>query len=168
MTQRFTDDAEIAGIAAQCQRLISSQKTVSLSTLSTAGYPEISYAPYLREENGNFYIFVSELAHHTRNLMQNPVASILFAAPESETRNLFARERAFFNCSVTELARDTDRCDALLDKMQDSFGNTLELLRKLPDFHLFELKPEKGQYTVGFGKAFSIQADGSFEHIVVN
>ncbi|MGI2028502.1 HugZ family protein [Endozoicomonas acroporae] len=159
---------ELAAIAERCEKLVNSHQTLTLSTLSPQGRPEISYTPYLRGEDGNFYIFVSELAHHTPNLLANPVCSILFAAPESETKNLFARERAFFHCQANELARGTERCDHLLDLIQEKFGNTVEVLRNLPDFHLFALTPENGQYTVGFGKAFKINADGSFSHIVID
>ena len=168
MIKKVIDGAELATIAEGYQQLIESHKTLTLSTLSAEGNPEISYTPFIRGEDGEFYIFVSELAHHTPNLLANPKCSILFAAPESETRNLFARERAFFNCDVTELPRGTESCDATLDKIQEQFGNTVEVLRGLPDFHLFALKPVSGQYTIGFGKAFTINADGSLTHIVID
>lgn len=159
---------ELAAVAESGQRLVNSHKTLTLSTLSPEGKPEISYTPYLCGKDGIFYIFISELAHHTPNLQANPVCSIFFATPESETKNLFARERAFFNCQAEELPRDTDNCDHWLDLIQEKFGNTVEVLRNLPDFHLFALKPLSGQYTVGFGKAFKINADGSFTHIVID
>ena len=160
--------AELAAIAENCQKLIDSHQTLSLSTLSAAGHPEISYTPYLRAEDGTFYIFVSELAHHTANLLANPVCSILFAAPEAQTKNMYARERVFFRCQVEELPRDTDQYRYWLDLIQEKFGKTVEVLRNLPDFHLFALKPGDGQYTAGFGKAFKINTDGSFSHIIID
>ena len=46
--------------------------------------------------------------------------------------------------------------------MNDQFGETVELLRSLPDFHLLALTAVKGRYIAGFGKAFVINmADGS-------
>ncbi len=155
-------------VAEGCQALIQSHKTLTLSTLSSEGFPEISYTPFLRGEDGTFIIFISELAHHTPNLLAHPVCSVLFAGLESETKNMFARERVFFRCQVQELPRDTEECDAWLDKMQNAFGNTVQVLRNLPDFHLFALKPINGQYTIGFGKAFSIHEDGSLSHIVID
>ena len=162
------EGSELEAIAEGCQKLIDSHKTLTLSTLSPEGKPEISYTPYIRGEDGTFYIFISELAHHTPNLQVNPVCSIFFAAPESETRNRFARERAFLGCEVEELPRGTEPCDQLIDQFQEKFGNTVEVLRNLPDFHLFALKPHSGQYTIGFGKAFKINADGSLTHIVID
>ncbi|MFK0573075.1 HugZ family protein [Endozoicomonas sp.] len=158
----------LAAVAENCQKLVNSHKTLTLSTLSPEGKPDISYTPYLRGEDGTFYIFISELAHHTPNLLANPVCSILFAVPESETKNLFARERVFFNCQVEELPRGTENCNHWIDLIQEKFGNTVEVLRNLPDFHLFALKPLRGQYTIGFGKAFKINTDGSFTHIVID
>ncbi|CAM3695049.1 HugZ family protein [Parendozoicomonas haliclonae] len=158
----------LAAIEKGCHALINSHMTLMLSTLSEDGHPDISYTPYLRDEDGTFYVFISELAHHTPNLIANPVCSVLFAASESDTKNMFARERAFFRCSSKEIPRGTEACDTMLDRMTERFGNTVELLRQLNDFHLFALKPLNGQYTVGFGKAFSIAADGTFAHIVID
>ena len=168
MTKNVMDKAQLDAVAEECEALIQSHKTLTLSTLSAGNRPEISYTPYMRGADGEFYIFVSELAHHTPNLLANPVCSILFAAPESETKNLFARERAFFNCDAREIKRGTPECDGKLNQMEERFGGTVELLRGLPDFHLFVLKPVSGQYTVGFGKAFTINSDGSLTHIVID
>lgn len=168
MSKKMMEGAELATVAEGCQRLINSHKTLTLSTLSAQGHPDISYTPFIRDEDGVFYIFISELAHHTPNLLANPKCSILFAAPEAETRNLFARERAFYHCQVEELERGTDACNQLLDKFRDEFGNTVDVLRNMPDFHLFALKPQSGQYTVGFGKAFTINRDNSLTHIVID
>lgn len=146
--------------------LMASQQTLLLSTASANGVPDISYAPFVRDDEGVFYIYVSEMASHTVNLLNNPQASILFIRPESESPNLFARERAVLNCSVSEISRDeaiyADRVQAL----QDKFGEVVSVLRSLSDFHLFALRPENGRYVIGFGRAFSITvSDGSLLHI---
>ncbi|MFA5016190.1 MAG: pyridoxamine 5'-phosphate oxidase family protein [Methylobacter sp.] len=157
---------ELEDITQRYQELMASKKTLLLSTASANGVPDISYAPFARDEVGVFYIYVSEMACHTVNLLNNPQASILFIRPESESPNLFARERAVLSCSVTEIIRDdaiyTDRIQAL----QDKFGEVVSVLRTLSDFHLFALRPENGRYVIGFGRAFSINvSDGSLRHI---
>ena len=138
------------------QTLIASQQTLLLSTASISGVPDLSYAPFVRDTAGVFYIFVSELAVHTVNLLANPQASLLFILPESEARNLFARERAVLNCRVCEIGRDHPVYSRQLDALQDKFGEVVSLLRPLPDFHLFALYPESGRYVVGFGQAYTI------------
>jgi len=146
------------------QQLIQSQQTLLLSTVTEQGQPESSYAPYVRDENGVFYIFVSELAAHTKNMLQNGYASILFIKPEKETKNLFARERAVFDCLINEVQQQDECYYKQMLIMQEKFGETVGLLRSLPDFHLIALKPVSGKYIAGFGKAFSINtADWTLE-----
>lgn len=141
------------------QQLIKSQKTLILSTITRQGKAESSYAPYVRDEKGRFYIFVSELATHTHNMLNTKSASILFIQPEEQTKNLFARERVVFDCSISEVQKQ-DKCyykQMLI--MKDKFGETVDLLQSLPDFHLLALTPVNGKYIAGFGKAFSINLD---------
>jgi len=138
------------------QNLIASQQTLLLSTVSEKGEPSISYAPYVRDEQGGFYIFTSELASHTRNLLANKQAAIMFIQPESESSELFARERVTFKCSAEEISPRDPVYEQQLAALHEQFGQIVSLLKSLPDFHLFALQPESGQYVVGFGKAFDI------------
>ena len=155
-------EQEFEDIAHRYQELMSSQQTLLLSTASANGVPDISYAPFVRDRAGVFYIFVSEMASHTANLLNNPQASILFIRPESDSRNLFARERAVLSCNVREISRDDAIYPEQLQALQDTFGEIVGLLRSLSDFHLFALRPEKGRYIVGFGRAFTIDViDGA-------
>ncbi len=157
---------ELDDITNRYQELMASQQTLLLSTASTNGVPDISYAPFVRDDAGVFYIYVSEMACHTVNLLNNPQASILFIRPESESPNLFARERAVLSCSVTEIIRDDAIYADRIQALQDKFGEVVSVLRSLSDFHLFALRPENGRYVIGFGHAFSINvSDGSLCHI---
>ena len=95
-----TSNENLTCMAADCRKLIASKMTLLLSTASTESVPEISYAPYVQDRAGDFYIYVSELAAHTANLITNRQASILFIHPESESANLFARERAVLTAAL--------------------------------------------------------------------
>lgn len=143
--------------AAALQALILSQHTLMLSTVSESGAPDLSYAPFIRDQVGCFYILISELASHTVNLLAKPHASVMIIRPEAESSNLFARERAIFNCS----ARKVDRHEAIysdrLTTLQDKFGDVVTVLRSLADFHLMALCPQNGRYIVGFGQAYTIE-----------
>ena len=138
------------------RELIISQQTLLLSTVTGQGEPECSYAPYVRDQHGVFYIYVSELASHTKNMLQKGSASVLFIRPEKEVKNLFARERVVFKCVVNEVQSSDERYDKQLLKMKDKFGETVDLLCSLSDFHLLALTPLNGKYIAGFGQAFSI------------
>jgi heme iron utilization protein len=80
----------------------------------------------------------------------------MFIRPESESSNLFAHERAVFNCKVTEIQRNGEIYTAQLKVLQGKFGEVVSLLRSLSDFHLFALRPENGRYVAGFGQAYTI------------
>ena len=157
---------ELEDMRTRYQELVASQQTLLLSTASTGGVPDISYAPFVRDNAGVFYIYVSEMACHTVNLLNNPLGSLLFIRPESEARNLFARERAVLNCSVNEISRDDAIYADRIQALQDQFGEVVSVLRSLPDFHLFALRPETGRYVVGFSQAFTINViDGTLNHL---
>jgi putative heme iron utilization protein len=147
-------------------KLLASQQTLLLSTASITGVPDVSYAPFVRDNTGVFYIFVSEMACHTANLLNNPLVSILFIRQEAEANNLFARERAVLNCRVQEIVRDDAGYTERLHDLQDKFGEVVGILRALPDFHLFALHPESGRYVMGFGRAFSVNVnDGTIQPV---
>lgn len=157
---------ELEDINKRCHELIASQQTLLLSTASANGVPDISYAPFVRDDAGVFFIYISEMACHTANLRDNPQASILFIRPEPESPNLFARERAILSCSASEISRDDAIYAEQVQALQAKFGEVVSVLRSLPDFLLFALRPENGRYVIGFGRAFVINmADGSLRHI---
>lgn len=136
--------------------LVDSQSTLLLATCCENGDADLSYAPYLLNDE-IFYIYVSELARHTGNLLRNRQASVMFIQPEDEADSLFARQRLVLNCRITEIDRDEPNYSLLLDAMQDKFGGIVGVLRSLPDFHLLALTPIQGQYVAGFGKTFAVE-----------
>ena len=164
MTEISTQALE--DLSQRYHKLLASQQTLLLSTASITGVPDVSYAPFVRDNAGVFYVFVSEMACHTGNLLNNPLASILFIRQEAESRNLFARERAVLNCRVTETGRNDAGYTERLQDLQDKFGEVVGVLRALSDFHLLALQPENGRYVMGFGRAFSVNVnDGTLQPV---
>jgi putative heme iron utilization protein len=129
-------------------------RSVLLSSLSPQGRPEISYAPFVLDDEEAICIYVSELATHTRNLRVNPVASLMFIQDEGEVHNLFARERLVLHCNAEEVMGDA--VPRLLERMEQELGKTVALLRSLPDFHLFRFSVETGSYIRGLGQAWPV------------
>lgn len=162
MPDKQTNLSELAAAAKALQQ---SRKTLLLSSRNQQGDPEISYAPYLRADDGAFYIFISDLAAHTRNLREYPQVAIMFIADERESQNLYARERLIYQCDVECISRLHSECERLLDQMQAVQGNIVGMLRGLGDFNLFRLVPTQGTYVVGFGKAYEVGPDGELVHI---
>jgi heme iron utilization protein len=162
----MNDTTDLTQRAKALQELLGSQQTLLLSTASLSGIPDISYAPFVCDESECFYIFISELAAHTDNLLTNPQVSVMFIRPESESSHLFARERAIFDCGVKEIDRSDSGYSTQLMALHERFGDIVGVLGSLSDFHLFALCPINGRYVAGFGQAFTINLkDGSLSNL---
>ena len=140
-------------------RFKSSIKTMSLSTLTDTGQPNISYAPFVTDDDGFFYVFLSQLASHTQDLLNQPVASIMLMEDEQNSRQLFARQRITYHCAINIIQSGYKTYDEILNNFESSFGSIIPLLRNLPDFILFKLSPTEGRYVEGFGKAYELAGE---------
>ena len=157
---------KLAELSINCKALRDNSKTLLLSTLGKESHPEISYAPYALDDKGRFFVFISELAAHTQNLMLQAKASVMFIADEEKTQNIFARERLVLKCDALEIETHEAEYVVMLDKLEERFGNIVGMLRGLADFRLFCLTPADGHYVVGFGKAYKVDTvTGELAHI---
>jgi len=145
-------------IADDFHTYIASFQSAIFATVNQSATPDASYAPIL-QQNGHFYIFISELAQHTENLMTTPTASLLFIEPEEDAGNLFARKRATIQVVARPIARTDADWPGLLDAMQAQLGEMISILRNLADFHLFELTPIKANFVKGFAQAYELEGD---------
>ncbi len=133
--------------------------TVLLSTVSAEGQPGASYAPFVFDQTAAICIFTSELAAHTRNLLTRPTAALMFIENEEAAKNPFARKRLTLQCTAVEIPVNSDAGAQILDKMESVFGKTVQLLRSLPDFHIFKFDVTGGSYVKGFGQAYALQGN---------
>jgi putative heme iron utilization protein len=130
--------------------------TMILSTVSTEGRPEASYAPYVRSSDGKLYAYVSELSRHTANLLAQPKASVLFIESEENSKHLFARQRLTYDCLVQEVERNSENWQHIMTLFEKRFGKFIQMLRNLNDFHLFCITPHRGAYVAGFAQAYEL------------
>lgn len=149
---------DLGELAQAYREFIAGFKTVLMATTNTMNQPEASYAPYL-ELDGNYFIFISELALHTKNLLQTKQCSLLFIEDEDKTQNLFARQRVSLQCHAEIIQKGSAHYQATLALFQERFGKFIQLLQTLPDFHLFCLKPQSGNYIAGFGQAYTLSGN---------
>ncbi len=149
-----------------CASLVENMRSLHLSTVGNDGIPHCGYTPYLHRTPCRFYIFVSQLAAHTRNLLANRTAAIMIIADEQSTSQIFARTRVNYLCAATSITSDNPDYALVLDDYQQRHGKMVGMLRQLPDFLLFQLKPISGQFVMGFGKAYALSGDdlSIFEH----
>lgn len=137
-------------------RLRENSKTAILATVSVDGLPDASVTPAVVGADGAFYIYVSGLSLHTRNLAETGKASLLLIQDESAAKQLLARQRLTFPCVATCIARDTAEFAAQMDALKEKFGPVMEHLEGMVDFRMFRLAPGRGRLVAGFGQAYDV------------
>lgn len=145
---------------AALRRLLDTINTIQLASITPEGAPNISYAPYVRDEDGNYYIFISRLASHTRDLLTSAPVAVMLSEDEATVRQIFARTRVTYQCQVEQVLPADSAYSVMLDALEKKFGNILAVLRNLPDFILFRLVPESGRFVMGFGQAYDLAGEG--------
>lgn len=148
-------EQDLEQVYAELQAFRAGFSTLLLATLNAEGEPDASYAAYVALD-GDFYVFVSELSIHTKNLLEAGRASVLFIENEQEAAHLFARRRLTFQCQAEEVARENPTAEDILARFDAQFGALIATLRELQDFHLIRLRPHHARYVSGFAKAFVI------------
>lgn len=145
------------------KKFIATVQTAIIGTVDKNNHPFSSYAPYVYDTN-RFYVYISDIATHAKNIQKNPKASLFFVEDESKTENLFARKRISLQCDSLKIARGSERFEAVLDLFAQKFdAKMVATLKKMTDFNLYELKVNYGEATFGFGKAYFIGGENMDE-----
>jgi len=147
------------------KNFIQNIQTVILGTLDSKGDPFSSYAPYVYDNN-RFYVYISDIATHAKNIQRTPKASLFFVEDESKTENVFARKRVSLQCDSIKIERGCERFETVLGLFANKFeAKMVETLKKMIDFNLYEFKTTYGEATFGFGKAYFIGGENMDELI---
>ena len=139
---------------------LQSIETMVISSINDDKTAHTSYAPYIENEK-KFYVCISGMAKHTRNLFNNQLVSIMMIEDESKGNNLFARKRVTFDVEVTPIERNSLVFNGAMTLFRDKFGNNADIYETMLDFQLFELLPVAGRAVFGFGEAYDFK-DGDF------
>lgn len=139
---------------AEFHRFNSSFNSAILATVNGEGFADASYAPILSYQ-GNYYVFVSELANHTQNLFNHHRLTVMFIEPET-VANLFRRKRSMIQCNAQFIDRDDMRWHDILNEFERVLGKMMRQLRDFSDFCLFEVVPEQATYVRGFAQAYRL------------
>ncbi len=134
-------------------------ESVMLGTVDSDENPNVSYTPFVIDEDKNIYIFVSGMSVHTQNLHENGKASVMFVEDERDSKQIFARRRLTYNCITSLIQKDNPQWDLIADKFGERFGNIIDYLRSSPDFRIFKLTPYNGLFVIGFGAAYRISGE---------
>lgn len=134
------------------------RRTLQLATVDAEGRPNVSYAPYVQNQEG-YFVLISKIARHARNLLENPNVSLMMIEDEESSKQLFARKRLTFDAVANVVERDTEMWQQVVVQMKERFGEIIDGLSQLEDFVLFNLKPESGLFVKGFGQAYQVSGD---------
>lgn len=138
--------------------LLDKQKTLIISSLDNDNKPRISYSPYVLEGD-KFYIYISKIAEHYHNIVNNPEISIMIIEDEQDVDITFARERVSF----TGKARILKENEEIIEKFSKRQGKSIMDMLVSLDFDVFEIEVIEGRLVKGFGKAFDVKVvDGEF------
>ncbi len=137
------------------------QKTLQLASCAMNNEPLASYAPFVEDEEANFYLLLSGLASHSANLHKHQAeqsrVSVLLIEDEKTARNVFARKRLTYQCEVSVWPREHPQWQFIIERLQKKLGKTIAVLAALGDFNLYCLTPKQGNYVRGFGQAYELR-----------
>ena len=138
-------------------------QTAVIGTLDKDHLPFSSYAPYVYDTN-RFYVYISDIATHAKNIQANPKVSLFFIEDESKTDNLFARKRISLQCDSAKITRSSEGFEEVLALFAQKFdAKMVETLKKMTDFNLYEFKVNYGEATFGFGQAYFVGGENMDE-----
>ncbi|WP_017630845.1 heme utilization protein HutZ [Vibrio sp. 624788] len=132
--------------------------TLQLATVDEEGRPNVSYAPFVQNQEG-YFVLISDIARHARNLKANPQVSLMMIEDEESSKQLYARKRLTFDAQASVVERETELWTQVIGQMQERFGEIIDGLSQLQDFSLFNLKAENGLFVKGFGQAYQVSGD---------
>lgn len=136
--------------------LLRQQRWAALATLNKQGNPEASMVAYVMSEDfSEAYLHLSELAAHTRNLQQQPRASLAVSVGDSGNGDPQQLPRASLFGQVEILPRDDPHYEAVKQKYLTRLPDA-EPLFGFGDFRLFRMRVDKARYVGGFARAYSL------------
>lgn len=157
MNHTTTEEAKKAArpLTPKVKELIERTKSVILATIDAEGTPNSSYAPFVHVDK-TFYILVSFMAKHTKNLADGRKTSVMLIEDESATKQIYARERLTFEASTSQIERDSEMWNDVVAKLKEANGKVVDMISEMKDFILIGLHPIKGSYVNGFGSAYFV------------
>lgn len=148
----------------EIQEFRQERRTLQLATVDGEGRPNVSYAPFVQNQEG-YFILISHIARHARNLDINPHVSLMMIEDESSSKQIYARQRLTFDAVASVVPRESTLWRQVIGQMQQRFGEIIDSLSQLQDFSLFQLKVEQGLYVKGFGQAYQVSGDDMVDFV---
>ena len=151
-------------LAEEIADLRESKQSLMMSTVSADGMPHASYSPFVFV-NGCFFILISDIAQHAKNLKECSKIAVLIIESEEKARNIYARKRMSFDAEAHLVTRGIEHWDEIIQVLFEKFGTIVKNLDKMTDFNLYMIKPSRGRFVKGFGQAFDILGNDEIEAV---
>lgn len=162
------EETQAVRIRAEFRKYVTTKQSLMMATVNQDCVPDVSYAPFVVDDDFNVYIFVSDIVERTRNLIANGKASLLFIEDESGCKHIFARKRVTMQAEAVSVKASDQQLPEIQQLFHDKFGEfvNLEIISK-SDFHLIKMTPLEAGLTKGFGLAFRLTGKGlqEVEHL---
>ncbi len=129
-----------------------------VSTSNENNEPLTNYSPFV-EDKGFYYICVSSMMPHYKNMIKQEKAHILIIQEESKAFNIYARQRLYFLATCEKVQNKED-----IFKLFDlRYKDSLSFLRTMKDFEIIKLQAKDKSLVLGFGAAHVLKQDGTLE-----
>lgn len=141
------------------RELLQQQRWAALATLDRHGLPEGAMVAFVMHPDlTQGYLHLSELASHTRNLLQRPEAALVISAADDGEGDPQQLPRISLQISTQTLSRDSEdfvRAKTLyLSRLPDA-----EMRFDFADFRLLRFHWQKLRLVGGFAQACSFQPE---------
>jgi putative heme iron utilization protein len=136
-------------------RLIRGTRIAALGALHDSE-PNLAMVAYVfAEDFSAFYIHVSKLGKHTRDMESDPRVSLLIAETDDQRADPQTLVRVSLQGTAEVLLRDALDYSLIKDMYLKRFPEA-EPTFSLGDFNLWKITPKSGRLVAGFGRAFNL------------
>ena len=139
------------------RQLIHGRMIAALGTLHE-GVPFVSMVPYAAAKDGSLILHVSQLAAHTKDMLNNPNVSLLITESAAAGKMPQALARVTVQGRAKMLDRDSEKYADAREIYLSRFPDAAPLF-EFSDFSIFVIEPVSARFIAGFGKAVTVTGD---------
>ena len=139
-------------------RLIRGTRVAALGTLHEGELNLAMVAYAYAEDFSAFYIHVSKLGKHTRDMETAPRASLLIVERDDQRADPQTLARVALQGTAEVLLRDAPAYALIKDLYLSRFPEA-EPIFSLGDFNIWKITPKSGRFVAGFAQAFNLVPD---------
>jgi heme iron utilization protein len=160
MSEPATSPEHHPRLTRELAALLRRQRVAALGTLAADGTPFVSMVPFAVEPGRvRLVIHVSDLAPHTRHLLERPAVSLLVQQGEVEGEPVHALPRVSLQASAEALDPDSEDWVACRAAYLARFPEA-EPMTQLGDFRFVGLDVLEARQVAGFGAARHLDREG--------